>query len=246
MVRSAEVTTCDAAAPSVSPLEPASRGERIVPTNLLLHGVGRPRRPLEPGEERVWISHQQLHAFLDVVDGEPVHISVDDGNASDVDEVLPALVERNLVATFFVLTGRLDGKGSLSQAAVLELRDAGMRIGTHGMHHRDWRRLDDHQAREELVIARTTLSDLLGTEVTEAALPFGSYDRRALARLRAVRFNHIYTSDGWPCPPEAWLQARYSAGAEDDPRSVGAALFGERSSRQQLTQRAKAVWKRLR
>ena len=42
-----------------------------------------------------------------------MRISFDDGNASDLEIGLPALLERGLTATFFVLAGRLGRPGSL-------------------------------------------------------------------------------------------------------------------------------------
>lgn len=215
-------------------------------TNLLFHGVGQPRRALEQGEERVWISRGQLHTFLDIVTDVPATISVDDGNISDVEEVLPTLVQRGLVATFFVLAGRLDQPGSLSRSAVVELRDEGMRIGTHGMDHRSWRGLQPREEERELVVARQELSDLLGQAVEEAACPFGAYDRRALAQLRSHGYGRVHTSDGWPCRPDDWLQSRYSVGSHDDQRSVRAALLERPTVHHRVVQRAKAVWKRYR
>jgi peptidoglycan/xylan/chitin deacetylase (PgdA/CDA1 family) len=53
-----------------------------------------------------------------------------------------------------------------------------MEIGTHGMHHRDWRKLSDAELRVELVAARQRVEDICGTAVTKAGIPFGSYDRR--------------------------------------------------------------------
>src|SRR6185312_9451194 len=93
--------------------------------NLCLHGVGEPRRDLEPGEDLYWLPRTALPYVLDLVVALPfVRLSVDDGNVSDVELVLPALLERQLTATFFVLAGRLDAEGSLSEADVSQLQAA--------------------------------------------------------------------------------------------------------------------------
>jgi len=80
-----------------------------------------------------------------------VRIFFDDSNRSDVDIALPALLERGMRATFFVLAGRLDDPAHLDDSDLRRLVAAGMGIGSHGMRHRDWRRLDDAELDDELV-----------------------------------------------------------------------------------------------
>src|SRR5690349_7096366 len=99
--------------------------------NVCFHGIGTPQRELEPGEAPYWVSEAAFHEVLDEIAGWPrIRISFDDGNASDLDLALPALVERGLTADFFVLAGRLESEGSLDVDAVRELCRAGMTIGT--------------------------------------------------------------------------------------------------------------------
>ena len=105
--------------------------------NLTFHGIGEPPRALDPGEENVWVAHDRFVALLDSVAGrEDVRITFDDGNASDVEQALPALVDRELDATFFVVAGRLGEPTFLDATGVRELAAAGMGIGCHGMRHR--------------------------------------------------------------------------------------------------------------
>ena len=76
--------------------------------NICFHGIGTPKRELEPGEGRYWISVDAFLAMLDVLARRPgVRISFDDGNRSDFDVALDALRARGLSATFFVVAGRL-------------------------------------------------------------------------------------------------------------------------------------------
>ncbi|MGF1648019.1 MAG: polysaccharide deacetylase family protein, partial [Kineosporiaceae bacterium] len=116
--------------------------------NVCFHGVGEPARELEPGEDRYWVTVDTFRSVLDEIATWPaVRISFDDGNASDVEHGLPALRERGLPATFFVLARRLGLPGSLTGDDLRSLRDAGMTIGSHGMDHRPWRGLPP-EARE--------------------------------------------------------------------------------------------------
>jgi peptidoglycan/xylan/chitin deacetylase (PgdA/CDA1 family) len=179
--------------------------------NLTVHGIGPPPRALEPGEDLTWVAVGQFERVLDAAAGRPdVRITFDDGNASDVELALPRLLERGLTAEFFVLAGLLGRPGRLDTDDMRELLRAGMSIGSHGWAHRDWRRVDAGEATEEIVQANRILGDLVGHPVTRVAIPFGSYDRHVLRRLRVAGVTRAYTSDGGRARPESWLQPRNS------------------------------------
>src|SRR5882757_21697 len=179
--------------------------------NLTVHGIGPTERPLEPDEDKTWVTVEQFEQVLDAAVGRSdVRITFDDGNASDVRIALPRLVERGLKADFFVLAGLLGQPGRLDRSGLHDLMRTGMRIGSHGWAHRDWRRLTDEQAREEIVQANKVLTELIGEPVTEVAVPFGSYDRHVLRRLRRAGVRRVYTSDGGRATAGSWLQPRNS------------------------------------
>jgi peptidoglycan/xylan/chitin deacetylase (PgdA/CDA1 family) len=186
--------------------------------NLTFHGIGDPGRSLEPGESGVWVTEERFLAILDSIEGrDDVRITFDDGNASDVEHALPALARRGLTATFFVVAGRLGTPRFLDAGGVRELAAAGMQIGSHGMRHRPWCGLDDATLREEHIDARAILEQILERPVTQAACPFGSYDRRVLRSLRRSGYRHVYTSDRGTAHAHDFLQARNSLGPHDEP-----------------------------
>ncbi|MEU0571008.1 polysaccharide deacetylase family protein [Nonomuraea sp. NPDC005983] len=179
--------------------------------NLTVHGIGETTRQLDPGEDATWVSVAQFEQVLDAVAGRPgIRITFDDGNASDVEIALPRLLERGLTAEFFVLAGLLGKPGRLTRDGVRELAKAGMPVGSHGWAHRDWRRIDERAAVQELADAHRVIADLTGQPVSRVAIPFGSYDRRVLRRLRHAGVTRAYTSDSGRADPDAWLQARNS------------------------------------
>jgi peptidoglycan/xylan/chitin deacetylase (PgdA/CDA1 family) len=154
--------------------------------NITFHGVGPQPREIEAGEDRVWVSSARFAEILDTIaQHDDVAIMFDDGNASDVREALPALLERGLHATFFVIAGRLGTPHFLDEDDVRLLADRGMTIGSHGMRHRSWRNLDNRDLDEELGQARRRLEGVVERPVTRAACPFGAYDRRVLGALRS-------------------------------------------------------------
>lgn len=185
---------------------------------LTFHGLGPITRPLDPGEDRVWLDTPRFHALLDAVAGrDRVAITFDDGNASDLELALPALAERGLGATFFVVAGRIGEPGFLDADGIRTLSAAGMRIGCHGMHHRPWRRLGERELEVELVDARRRIEDAVQRPVTEAACPFGAYDRASLRALRRGGYRAVYTSDRGTTTGAHWLRRRNTVTATDDP-----------------------------
>ena len=195
--------------------------------NLTVHGVGKTVRALDVGEDHTWVDTAQLELLLDAAVGRhDVRITFDDGNASDVEIALPRLVERGLRAEFFVLAGLLGMPGRLDHDGVRELLAAGMSVGSHGWAHRDWRRIDNAQAEQELGDAHRVLSELTGHEISRVAIPYGSYDRHVLRRLRAAKVTCAYTSDGGRARSDAWLQARTSLRHDLDAQWVAKVLDG--------------------
>jgi peptidoglycan/xylan/chitin deacetylase (PgdA/CDA1 family) len=215
--------------------------------NILVHGIGSADRELDPGEEQVWVSTAQFERLLDAVAARTdVRISFDDGNSSDVEVALPRLVERGLTAEFFLLAGALGERGRVDHAGVRALLDAGMAIGSHGWSHRDWRRIDSAQAREELDDAHRVLGEVTGRPVSRVAIPFGSYDRHVLRRLRAAGVTRAYTSDGGRARPDTWLQARTSLRHDIDAAWLARVLDPDTSLTQRARGSAARAVKRLR
>ena len=215
--------------------------------NLCFHGIGTPGRELEPGEDDYWILQETFLSVLDeVAERRDVVLSFDDGNASDVEIGLPALIERGLRATFFVLAGRLDAPGSLSTDDLATLLDQGMTVGNHGMDHVSWRRMDERTAERELVQARDLLTEVTGRLVHRAAAPFGLYDRRALSRLRARGYTEVNTSDRRWARDGAWLQPRFSLRRGDTPDDVRTQVLTPPSFVRRAERELVGVVKRLR
>lgn len=189
-----------------------------------LHGVGEIRRTIPEGERAVWIDTPSFHDILDSVAGrDDVALTFDDGNRSDLEVALPALLDRGLRATFFVCAGRLADSDFLGPDDVRALAGAGMGIGSHGWTHVPWRGLGDAALRRETIDARSALEDVISGPIATAALPFGAYDRRVLRSVRDAGFSAIYSSDRGP-GSSRWLRPRTTIRAGADGRSVRSML----------------------
>ena len=184
--------------------------------NLTFHGVGETERVLTKAEASFWASEQSFDTIVRAVRGRTeFRLTFDDANESDVTKVLPILLREGLHGTFFVPVGLLRRPGYMTVEGVRTLVDAGMTIGSHGMHHRRWRGLAAEELDEELAAARDRLEDVAGGPIRQAACPFGVYDRRVLTRLRALGYNRVFTSDGGRARCDDWLQPRNSVRAGD-------------------------------
>jgi peptidoglycan/xylan/chitin deacetylase (PgdA/CDA1 family) len=185
--------------------------------NLTFHGLGEPGSSIDAGEKKYWLRVEDFERVLDRTKSWPdARITFDDGNMSDLTIALPRLLSRGLRASFFVVAGRIGQTGYLGRGELRKLVAAGMTIGSHGMHHRSWRR----PAEEEISGAKALLEDMMGMPITQAACPFGEYGRKTLRMLANAGFTRVYTSDrGW-AKPNAWLQARNTINTSTDIRDL--------------------------
>jgi peptidoglycan/xylan/chitin deacetylase (PgdA/CDA1 family) len=213
---------------------------------LTFHGLGEPPAHVSASERRVWTPVKWLHAVLDALPAAGVRVTFDDANVSDVEQALPALAERGRTAEFFVLAGELGAPGRLTRADVRRLHGAGMAIGSHGLHHCDWRRASDTELVRELAGSREALSTIIDSDVAEAACPYGSYDRRVLRALRAAGYRRAYTSDGPPSASTQWLWSRTTV-TRDRPLADWLALVAAGPARRRApAAMAKSYLKRIR
>lgn len=221
---------------------------------LNFHGVGTPGRALEPGEAPYWIEADRFEEIVRLIRAAPrrVGITFDDGNASDLEICAPILARNGLAARFFVLAGRLGTAGSLAAADLRRLQEMGFEIGSHGHDHVDWRRLDGADGpgeAHELVTARETIAAACGRPVDQAAIPFGSYDRGVLARLRRHGYASAHTSDGGDAGAgtagHGFVVPRNSVRADMSLDGIRDILAGRESPARQLRRRAAMLRKRL-
>jgi peptidoglycan/xylan/chitin deacetylase (PgdA/CDA1 family) len=198
-------------------------------TGICFHGVGTPGPGTDPEAAGYFVRRDVFLAVLDELTAHPeADLTFDDGYASDVDIVLPALAERGLSARFFPLAGRLGSPGHVDAGGLRALAQAGMTIGSHGLRHRSWRGLDAGAEQEELSLARWVIADAAGAPVSSAACPFGSYDRRVLAALRGHGYTQVFTSDRRRARAGDWLQPRYSVRGHDTVAGVRDSILAPR------------------
>ncbi|WP_298798129.1 polysaccharide deacetylase family protein [Pseudonocardia sp. 73-21] len=206
------------------------------------HGIGDPPRDLDPGEARTWVPTASFESVLDAVaDRSDVMITFDDGNVSDVEIALPLLLERNLSAQFFLPAGLIGEPGRLDESGIRKLTGTGMTIGSHGWAHRDWRRLRPVEVKDEYERAPEELGRITDQRIDIVAIPFGSYDRDVIGRLRDQDVRRVYTSDGGRTDPQQWLQSRFSVRRDTTAEDIRAMLAHRPAPRERM-RRAAVMW----
>jgi peptidoglycan/xylan/chitin deacetylase (PgdA/CDA1 family) len=126
----------------------------------------------------------------------PVMLTFDDGYVDDIRTILPDLERLHMVATFFVITGRVTEPGFLTNTQIRELDAAGMDIGDHTAHHVDLRLLTALQLKTETLGSRRALQRTLGHFVYAFAYPFGAFNTSVVAAVRAAGYTLAYTTAG--------------------------------------------------
>jgi peptidoglycan/xylan/chitin deacetylase (PgdA/CDA1 family) len=214
---------------------------------LNFHGLGPLTREIDRGEYSCWLEVPHFETILDHVRGnEGIVITFDDGNVSDFEIALPALLQRGMRAVFFICSGRIGEPGFLSAAQVRELDLNGMSIGSHGVDHRPWRTLKRAELEREVKVSRSTLEEICRKPVDMAACPFGSYDRRVLGILKEAGYRTVFTSDGGGCAEKQWLRTRTTIKRDFTTAGIDRMLQDPPSMAWRLRREARLFWKRNR
>ncbi len=218
---------------------------------LCFHGVGKQHCFVTPEEAPYWISVEKFIRILDQVSSFPnaeprIVLTFDDGNASDFKFALPELSKRGLTAIFFLCAGHVGKKGYLDIAMIRDLLDAGMKIGSQGMDHRDWRTLDPLALKAELVDARRKLEDITQRPVSTVAIPFGSYDRHVLKHLTMEPWESIYTTDRGLARSKSMIKPRETIEVHTQDQDLLCRLSGNAPPLTRVRRQLSRLYKRLR
>ncbi|MBD8892427.1 polysaccharide deacetylase family protein [Roseibium litorale] len=197
----------------------------MLTTNLAItfHGIGEPIVPLSEGEGRYFVpveTYRRTIACLDKLEqqsGCRVVVTFDDGNLSDYEAGVPALLDAGRSGEFFVLAGRIGQQGYLNGEQIREMVASGMKIGSHGWDHIDWTKLDEAGRQREFHDARRRIEDEAGVPVLTAAIPFGAFDPLVLSSLKAAGYSQVSTSTSGMGYRDAWFRPRWSVQQDFSP-----------------------------
>ena len=128
-------------------------------------------------------------------------VTFDDGYLCVYEHAIPALAERNVTATIYVVAGSVDGindwdrnagdqtERMMSREQIREIADLGFEIGSHTMTHPRLTELSDDQLAQELTDSKKALEDIIGREVTAFSYPYGNRDTRVIRAVAAAGYS---------------------------------------------------------
>ncbi len=122
----------------------------------------------------------------------PVLLSFDDSQVSQITEGLPQLQQRQLTATFFVMTVVLGKPGWMSPRDLRRLRDAGMTVAAHTWDHHRADRYTGADWSVQLDQPRELLERLLRTPVEHFAYPYGAWSTADFPHLRHAGYSTAF------------------------------------------------------
>lgn len=129
----------------------------------------------------------------------PLIITFDDGYTCFDRNAWPALRERGMTATVFLVAGQIGGTNAWDSAErqerlldaqrIRELQREGVRFGSHSLTHVPLARVSEQEAMHELAESRTRLGELLDGAPDVFAFPFSNQNAevRRLAREAGYR-----------------------------------------------------------
>ncbi len=155
-----------------------------------------------------------------VLQGDPsvatVAITFDDAFANFAKEAWPVLRDHGMAVTLFVPTGHVGDVNAwedpersgiprmplLDWAAIGELVEAGVEIGSHSRTHPDLRQLADGRLADEVTASADRLAAETGRRPTSFAYPYGRVDDRVRAAVASGYSSAVTTDLRWVLPDD--------------------------------------------
>ena len=127
----------------------------------------------------------------------PILLSFDDDWASQYSYALPLLEKYGFTGTFYIWVSAVGKKNHMTWEEIQDLVKAGMQIGCHSMSHPYLTRIQsDDELQREVLGAKQLIEARTGVRVTSFAYPFGQYDERVVAAVKAAGFTSARST--WP------------------------------------------------
>jgi len=142
------------------------------------------------------ISFDQYYSYAlgtGILPYKPIIITFDDGYASNYIYAYPALRQRNMSATIFIVTSTVgvveDIIPHFTWEEAAEMVESGLiSIGSHSHTHPDLLTLSDAELHKELRLSRWLIEKNLGIRCTIFAYPFGMYNSRIFTAAAAAGY----------------------------------------------------------
>lgn len=140
--------------------------------------------------------------------GKYVIITFDDGYEDNYLYAFPILKKYNFNAEIFLVAGlesnEWDRKDNeplspmLKKEQILEMKEYGIRFGSHTMGHKDLTLCTPAEMDSEISGSKKMLEEKLGFEITSIAYPYGNYNEEIIKKVKEAGYKTGYATDHGP------------------------------------------------
>lgn len=124
----------------------------------------------------------------------PVILSFDDGYLDAYTNAYPILKKYRFTATFYIITSFVGKDNYMNWDQILELKNAGMNIGSHSITHPDLSKASEEKIEREISQSQKTLEEKIGVSITDFCYPAGKYDNRTIEMLKKYHYKAATTT----------------------------------------------------
>jgi peptidoglycan/xylan/chitin deacetylase (PgdA/CDA1 family) len=127
-----------------------------------------------------------------------ISLTFDDGWASQISNARPAMLARGLKGTYALLAQALreNWQTTMTVAQVRQLQAEGNEIASHTVDHADLTTLSDAALATEIRDAKAYLASTFGATIPTFVTPYGRYNPKVLAEIRASHTWHRTVTPG--------------------------------------------------
>ena len=152
----------------------------------------------------------------------PAMLTFDDGYLDNYKYVFPILKKYNIKAVIFLIAGQVGINPALmTWEQIHEMQESGLvSFGSHGLNHKNIRRMEEHLALQELKESKKLLEDKLGHTVQAFCYPFGAGGTDKRVRALVLKSGYVFdfsTRRGlnpWPLKNTRTIYRAFPRGGE--------------------------------
>lgn len=188
--------SAEQAEPKKKPAPDGSTNAQKTPVSWYYMKKGKGRVPDFPKETKTFTPDQKA---VWVGTGKHVYLTFDNGGPmGDTNKLLKTLKDNDVKATFFIAGYNLKAHPDFLKQLVAE----GHLVANHSMSHKDFTKLTDDQAKQEITDFEQLYKSIVGKEAPKYfRFPYGSYSMHELNLVSSMG----YTSVFWSTAMKDWV-----------------------------------------